>query len=237
MKLTIIIPVYNEEKTVGKVIRKIKDISLPGIKKEIIIVDDGSTDATERHIRIESRGDKSVRHISHIKNKGKGAAVRTAFKSAKGEYILIQDADLEYDPSDIPLLLQPILEKRAEVVYGTRLKRMPNFRRDERTLQFFIHYLGNKMLSFITILLYGQMISDMETGYKLFPKKALSKISITANSFDFEPEITAKLIKQGYKIHEVVIKTNPRGYSEGKKLKAFRDGSLALYTLIKYRFT
>ncbi len=237
MKLTIIIPVYNEEKTIGKVIKKVKTISLPGIKKEIIIVDDGSTDKTPQHIREIAKKDKNIRHLLHLENKGKGAAVRTALKSAKGEYILIQDADLEYDPDDIPLLLQPILEKQAEVVYGTRLKRMPNFRRDERTIQFFIHYLGNKMLSFITVLLYGQMISDMETGYKLFPKKALSKMSITAKSFDFEPEITAKLIKQGYKIHEVVIKTNPRGYSEGKKLKAFRDGSLALHALIKFRFT
>lgn len=235
MKLSIIIPVFNEEKTLPIVIKKVKSEKLFGVTKDIIIVDDGSTDRTSDYIKRLVQGRQNIRAFFHETNKGKGAAINTALKEARGDYILIQDADLEYDPSDIPLLLKPIQKGEAKVVFGTRLKRLPNFKKDERTLQFFIQYLGNKALSLITALLYGQMLTDMETGYKLFPKKALRGTTINAKSFDFEPEITAKLIKKGYKIHEVVIKTNPRGYSEGKKLRAFRDGMQALYTLIRYR--
>ena len=236
MKLSIIIPVFNEQKTLPVVIQKVKAEKLSGVVKDIIIVDDGSTDKTSEYIRKIIKKEKRIRAFFHGRNKGKGAAISTALKASQGDYILIQDADLEYDPSDIPVLLKPIREGVAEVVFGTRLKRLPNFKKDERTLQFFIQYLGNRTLSFITAMLYGQMLTDMETGYKLFPKKALRGVKIHAKSFDFEPEITAKLIKKGYKIHEVVIKTNPRGYSEGKKLRAFRDGTQALYTLLKYRF-
>lgn len=237
MKLSIIIPVFNEEKTVRIVLQKVQREKLPGITKDIIIVDDGSKDKTPEYIRRFVKGQKNMRVMFHSINRGKGAAIDTALKAAKGEYILIQDADLEYDPSDIPALLKPIQKGNAKVVFGTRLKRLPDFKKDERTLQFFLHYLGNRILSFITGILYGQMLTDMETGYKLFPKKALRGMTVQARSFDFEPEITAKLIKKGYKIQEVVIKTNPRGHSEGKKLRAFRDGTQALYTLVKYRFS
>ena len=237
MKLSVIVPVFNEEKTVRVIIQKLKKFSYRKVKKEIIIVDDGSTDRTAERIAPLVKSSRGIHVLTHNKNKGKGAAIRTGLQRATGDYILIQDADLEYNPSDIPLLLGPVLEKEARVVFGTRINRLPNFRRDERTVQFFIQYLGNKFLSFITVLLYGQWLTDMETGYKLFPRKALSRFRLHARSFDFEPEITAKLIRSGYKIHEVTISTNPRGYAQGKKLKAFRDGVQALYTLLKYRFT
>jgi dolichol-phosphate mannosyltransferase len=237
MKLSIIIPVFNEQKTLPLVIQKLKSQRLPGVVREIIIVDDGSTDSTPAYIQQISKKSTNIHSFFHTSNKGKGAAISTALQYAKGDYILIQDADLEYDPSDIPNLLKPVTEGKAIVVFGTRLKRLPNFTKDERTLQFFIQYLGNKALSLITAMLYGHMLTDMETGYKLFPKKALRGTKIKAKSFDFEPEITIKLLKKGYKIHEVVIKTNPRGYSEGKKLRVFRDGFQALYTIVKYKFS
>ncbi|MBU4017004.1 glycosyltransferase family 2 protein, partial [Patescibacteria group bacterium] len=167
---------------------------------------------------------------------GKGAAIRTAIKASTGEYIIIQDADLEYDPRDYEKLLRPIIQKKAKVVYGTRLNRLPDFLKDERTARFFIHYLGNKILSFITSILYGQWITDMETCYKIFPKKAVNDMRLNAKGFEFEPEITAKLLKKGYNIHEIPISTIPRGYDEGKKLNTIKDGLKALVTLIKYRF-
>lgn len=239
MKLSIIIPVYNEEKTVLTVLKRLHEAVLRGVEKEIIIVDDGSTDATASEIRSAKSADenRNIKIFRHSKNLGKGAAVRTGITKASGDYILIQDADLEYNPKDIPQLLLPMLQGRAKVVYGTRLNRLPNLSRDERTPQFFLHYLGNRFLSFITSMLYGQRITDMETGYKLFPKKALKDIVLRARSFDFEPEITAKLLKNGFAILEVPITTNPRGYDEGKKLNTFSDGFVAFWTLIKYRFT
>ncbi|MDP3988177.1 MAG: glycosyltransferase family 2 protein [Candidatus Levybacteria bacterium] len=233
MKLSIIIPAYNEEKTIPTVLEKLDSIKIPGVTKEIIVVDDGSTDASASVI---SKFKSNFKFIQHKKNQGKGAAVRTGIKNSTGDYILIQDADLEYNPQDITKLVKPILNKSAQVVYGTRLSRMPNFSRDERTLRFFAHYLGNKFLSLVTSFLYGKWVTDMETGYKLFPKKAVENIKLNSRSFNFEPEITSKLLKQGYKILEIPISTNPRGYEEGKKLNTFRDGTIALLTLLKYRF-
>lgn len=235
MKLSIIIPVYNEEKTIEEVIKNLSEVSLTSIDKEIIVVDDGSTDNSK--FKIKNSKFKELKFFAHQKNMGKGAAVRTGIKEASGDYILIQDADLEYNPKYIELLLQPILEKETEVVYGTRLKRSPNIFKDEKNPLFLLHYLGNRLLSFITSILYGQWITDMETGYKIFPKKAVEKMTLHAKSFDFEPEITAKLLKKDYKIVEIPITTVPRGYSEGKKLNAARDGAIALWSLLKYRFT
>ncbi len=234
MKLSIIIPVFNEEKTIAEIIRRVAEFSIPDVEKEIIVVDDGSTDATASEIR---NSKFEIRNFRHDKNMGKGAAVQTGIREAKGEYIIIQDADLEYDPKYIESLLQPIINGQAKVVYGTRLKRLPNFAKDERTPQFFLHYLGNKFLSLITSLLYGQWITDMETCYKLFPREMVNNLNLKARGFDFEAEITAKLLKAGAKIWEVPIVTNPRGYDEGKKLNTFRDGLIALWTLFKYRFT
>jgi len=235
MKLSIIIPVFNEEKTISDILKRVLQVNIPGVEKEIIVVDDGSSDRTVANIKNQISKIKNIKFVSHGKNLGKGAAVRTGIKHATGEYILIQDADLEYDPSYIPLLLKPILQGKARVVYGTRLKRLPNFRKDERTPQFLLHYIGNKFLSLVASILYGQWITDMETCYKLFPRKAADKINLVAKGFEFEPEITSKLLKRGYKIIEIPIKTEPRGYKEGKKLQTVRDGFRALYSLLKYR--
>jgi dolichol-phosphate mannosyltransferase len=230
--LSIIIPVYNEEKTVLDVIKKLEKISFIPIKREIIVVDDGSTDGTIEKIK----KNKKIIGLFHGVNKGKGEAVKTGLKKAKGDYVIIQDADLEYDPKYIKILLKPILENKAEVVYGTRLKRFPNLKSEEKTLQFLVHYFGNRLLSLMTSVLYGQWITDMETGYKLFPRNALKGVKLNARGFEFEPEITSKLMKKGYKITEISIRVKPRGYDEGKKINTLRDGFKAFWSLLKYRF-
>ena len=235
MKLSIIIPVFNEEKTVREILKKVLDVKIDHIEKEVIVVDDGSTDSTKK--KLEEIKYQKIKLIYHKKNSGKGAAVITGIKNSTGDYIIIQDADLEYNPEYIQDLIKPIKEKRAEVVYGTRLKRMPNLGGEEKRLQFLLHYFGNRFLSLITSILYGQFITDMETCYKLFPRSAVSSMKLNARGFEFEPEITAKLLKKGYGILEVPIKTIPRGYDEGKKLNTIRDGSKALWCLFKYRFT
>ena len=206
------------------------------MEKEIIVVDDGSTDMTASKIKELRSKLKGFRFIEHGKNQGKGAAVRTGIKNAKGEYIIIQDADLEYDVNDIPRLFSK-LDVNQKVIYGTRLARMPHINAEESRFQFLLHYFGNRFLSLVTSILYGQWITDMETCYKLFPKNATVGMKLNARGFEFEPEITAKLLKKGYKIKEIPIKTKPRGYEEGKKLNTIRDGTKALVTLIKYRIS
>lgn len=231
MKLSIIIPVFNEEKTIAELVNAVVDVKIPHVEKEIIVVDDGSTDETVS--KIPKHG---IKFIEHNKNQGKGAAVKTGIENATGDYIIIQDADLEYNPKQIAILVEPILDGKAKVVYGTRLKRRPNFSKEERSFRFALHYFGNRFLSVVTSALYGSWLTDMETCYKLFPAEAGKKYTLHAKRFDFEPEITAKLLKDGYKILEVPITTVPRDYAEGKKLRTFHDGSIALYTLVKYRF-
>lgn len=237
MKLSIIIPVYNEEKTVALILERVAKVSFTGVEKEVIVVDDGSTDNSAAIISKFHSGKQKFSFIKQKKNQGKGAAVRAGIEKATGEYIIIQDADLEYDPNDISRLLKPVLEGNATVVYGTRLNRLPDFSRDERLGVSKIHYFGNKFLSLFTSMLYFHWVTDMETCYKLFPKKALEGVSLHARGFELEPEITAKLLKKGYKIVEVPISTKPRGYEEGKKLNTIRDGSKALWSLVKYRFS
>jgi glycosyltransferase involved in cell wall biosynthesis len=236
MKLSIVIPVFNEEKTVSQVLKKVSEVRIAGVTREIIVVDDGSTDKTVSIVLELRKKLKGIKFIRHDKNMGKGSAVRSGIKNASGDFIVIQDADLEYDPNDIPRLLSFIKEKN-DVIYGTRLNRLPNLKDEERRIQFLMHYFGNRFLSFIASVLYGQWITDMETCYKIFPRKQVLQMNLRARRFDFEPEITAKLLKKGLKIREVPIKTNPRGYEEGKKLNTFRDGFVALFTLVKYRFT
>lgn len=236
MRLSIIIPVFNEEKTLEKLVKKLLEVTLPVKSREIIIVNDGSTDATAEIIKKINAKHKDIKVINQKINQGKGSAVRAGIKSAKGDYVIIQDADLEYDPKDIKKILQPVLKKEATVVYGTRLKRLPNFSGEERRPRFFIHYVGNKFLSLTTSILYTHWITDMECCYKLFPKEALDDVTLHARGFELEPEITAKLLKKGYKIIEVPITTNPRGYDEGKKLNTVKDGCKAIWTLLKYRF-
>lgn len=234
MILSIIIPIYNEEKTAAKIIKKVASVNLPVAKREIIIVDDGSTDKTKEIIG--KLGIKGIKFYKHKVNSGKGAAVITGLKKAKGDYIIIQDADLEYDPRDIPKMLKKLQESTVQVVYGTRLRRLPNFHKDERTPKFMLHYFGNKMLSLVTSVMYLHWVTDMECCYKLFPREAVKDMTLRAKGFEFEPEITAKLLKKGYKIHEVSITTNPRSIKEGKKLHTIRDGYKAISALIKYRF-
>lgn len=232
MKLSIIIPVFNEKKTILQVVDRVLAVNIPDFEKEIIVVDDGSTDGTVSELK---KTKKQVKIIFHEKNQGKGAAVKTGIENAEGDYIIIQDADLEYNPEQIKLLSGEIIKKNTKVVYGTRLNRMPHFNKEESRGLFILHYLGNRFLSLITSILYGQWITDMETCYKLFPKSALNNIQLKARGFEFEPEITAKLLKKGYKILEIPISTKPRGYDEGKKLNTVKDGTIALWTLLKYR--
>jgi len=236
MKLSIIIPVFNEEKTIARVIEKVSTIKIPGVEIETIVVDDGSSDSTAVKVKNEKNKTKNFTFIQHEKNSGKGAAVKTGIERAGGDYIIIQDADLEYNPDDIPRLFTHLDGSRV-AVYGTRLQRLPHLSKEERRLQFLAHYFGNRFLSLMTSALYGQWITDMETCYKLFPRSKVKDITFRSKRFDFEPEITAKLMKKGLKIIEVPIRANPRGYDEGKKLNTIKDGTVALWSLIKYRFT
>ena len=232
-KLSIIIPAYNEEKTILKVISRVKNVNLGNIAKEIIVVDDFSRDGTRKLLEsLQSRSLKALKVFFHEKNKGKGAAIRTALKHATGDIMLIQDADLEYDPKEYRKLLKPIVKGNAKVVYGSRLA---SIRRNLKKM-YKLHYFGNLFLTGITSTLYGAKITDMETGYKVFRKEVIQDMYLKAKRFDFEPEITAKILKKGYKIVEVPIDFMGRKFSEGKKI-TWKDGVKALLCLIKYRFT
>jgi glycosyltransferase involved in cell wall biosynthesis len=198
------------------------------VAHEIVVVDDGSQDGT-RDVLKTLDGKDGIRVILHEKNKGKGAAVRTGMAAAVGEVMIIQDADLEYDPRDIPELLIPIEEGKADVVYGSR------FLGRARRVTMFWHQVANKLLTFMTNILYNTILTDMETGYKVFRREVLDGMKLRSNSFDFEPEFTAKILKRKFRIFEVPITFNPREYSQGKKIK-LRDAFVAVWTLLKYRF-
>jgi len=237
MKLSIIIPVYNEEKTIVEMLKRVEKLVLSGIEKEVIIVNDGSTDASKDKIKKYLKESHAHMKLYDMDaNQGKGAAVVYGIQITTGDYIVIQDADLEYNPEDIKKMLAALNEKNAAVVYGTRLRRLPHFTNEEKRVRFLAHYLGNKFLSLVTSTLYGEWITDMETCYKLFPSSVVKEMTLNARGFEFEPEITAKILKRGHKIHEVPITTTPRGYEEGKKLNTVRDGLKALWALGKYRF-
>lgn len=232
-KLTIIIPVYNEEGTILKVIKAVKKAKINNVEKEIIVVDDFSIDKT-RDILKKIR-DESIKILYHNKNMGKGAAIRTALEHSGGDIISIQDADLEYDPQNIVKLIKPILDGSSDVVFGSRFlgKRLHLF--GERKTVLPSHWIGNRGLTFLTNLFYLNSITDMETGCKVFKKNVIKDIKLKAARFDFEPEITAKILKSGYKIKEIPIEFNPRSFEQGKKI-TWKDGIKAAYYLIKYRF-
>lgn len=228
MKLSIIIPVYNEEATVGELIGRVMDVRLTKIKKEIIVVDDHSADGTRAVLKQIKRHYPQLKIYYHRQNQGKGRAVRTGLKMATGNYVLIQDADLEYDPKDISRLLKPIQEGKAEVVYGSR------FTGEHRNM-FYWHMIGNKLLSSLTNLLYNTTLSDMEVCYKLFPRALISVDELQENRWGFDPEITAKILKKGARIYEVPISYAGREIQEGKKI-SWKDGFRVFWALLKYRF-
>ncbi len=225
MNLSVIIPVYNEKESVKEIIKRVKATKLAS---EIIVVDDGSVDGT-REILSALDGRQKVRVVSHEKNQGKGAAVRSGLDAARGDVMLIQDADLEYDPRDYPGLLKPIEEGLADVVYGSRFLGGP------RRVAMFWHMIANYLLTFMTNILYNTILTDMETGYKVFRRKVIEEMPLRSRRFDFEPEFTAKVLKRKYRIFEVAITFNPRDYSEGKKI-GLKDAFEAVWTLLKYRF-
>ena len=227
MKLTIVIPVYNEKYTIKELIRRVQEVDV-GLNKEIIIVDDGSSDGTREILRDKYADHPGIRLCFHEENQGKGAALSTGIRHAQGELVIFQDADLEYDPQDYPRLLEPILKGEADVVYGSR------FKGKHRDFIFW-HYVGNKMLTLITNLLYQTRLSDMETCYKVFRREVLTGMRIKARRFNVEPEVTAKVLKRKYRLVELPISYYGRAFSEGKKI-TWRDGLVALWTLIKYRF-
>jgi glycosyltransferase involved in cell wall biosynthesis len=222
-------PVYNEAKTINEVIIRVEAADLGQVRKELIIVDDASKDGT-REILDDLRKVTPHKIYFHAQNMGKGAALRTALTYASGDIIIIQDADLEYDPSEYSELIKPILEGRADVVYGSRLSGA----KVARAFNFW-HFIGNKMLTFITNVLYNSILSDMETCYKVFRADVIKNLQIKSNRFDFEPEITAKVLKRKHKLYEMPISYYGRDFSEGKKI-TWRDGFAAIWALVKYRF-
>jgi glycosyltransferase involved in cell wall biosynthesis len=225
MKLSVIIPVYNEMKTINEILRRVEST---GVVDEILVVDDGSTDGS-RELLANINNQGIIKVIFHDHNQGKGKAVRTGIENASGDLILIQDADLEYDPREYPILLRPIQEGIADVVYGSR------FLGAGRRPVLFWNMVANKILTLVTNILYNNILTDMETGYKLFRREIVGNMTLHARGFEFEPEFTAKILKRKVRIYEVPITFNPRDYSEGKKIK-MKDAFVALWTLFKYRF-
>ena len=223
--LSVIVPVFNERATVAEIIRRIRAVDVP-FEVEVIAVDDGSSDGTDKVLA--TLGDSTVRVLTHPVNRGKGAAIRTGLAAARGDLVLIQDADLEYDPQDWPKLIDPILRGKARVVYGSRFT-------GGRLNMLPLHWIGNRFLSLVTNVLYSSTLSDMETCYKLFDRRIIEGITIESDRFDFEPEITAKILRRGHRIYEVPISYAGREVTEGKKI-TWRDGFSALRALVKYRF-
>jgi glycosyltransferase involved in cell wall biosynthesis len=224
--MTVIMPVFNERSTVAEIIRRVRSAEVP-VVVDVVVVDDGSTDGTEDVLH--AIADSTVRVVRHDRNSGKGSAIRTGLRQATGDLVIIQDADLEYDPDDWPALLEPILKRKAHVVYGSRFT-------GARKNMLVLHWIGNRFLSLVTNVLYATTLSDMETCYKVFDRRVLEGITITSDRFEFEPEITAKVLRKGFRIYEVPISYAGREPEEGKKI-TWRDGFVALWALVKFRFT
>ena len=225
MKLSVVIPAYNEEKTIHEIVRRVQAVA---IEKEIVIVNDGSSDGTSQALnRIADECDNIVL-IHQTPNRGKGAALRKGFARATGDIILIQDADLEYDPRDYNQLLAPIFDGRADVVYGSRFLGGPH-----RVL-FFWHYVGNKFLTLLSNILNNLNLTDMEVGYKVFRRQILDGIDLKSNRFGFEPEVTAKIARLRPRIYEVPISYSGRNYEQGKKT-TWKDGVVALFCIVWFR--
>lgn len=227
-QLSVIVPVYNEKPTIEEILRRIVQVEIP---KEIIVVDDGSTDGTAEILKqAVQKSDRytNVRVFFHERNLGKGAAVRTGIAQARGDLVLIQDADLEYNPQEYPQLLGPILDGRADVVYGSRFLGGPH-----RALYFW-HYMGNRLLTFFSNLLTNMNLSDIETCYKVFRREIFDRITLKSDGFAFEPEITIKIAKQGCRVYETPISYSGRSYTEGKKIR-WVDGVKAIWALVRYR--
>lgn len=242
MKLSIIIPVYNEIKTIEEILARVQAVPLgityqnshaiaktASLEREIVIVDDGSSDGTRAYLRT-LEGQPGFQIIFHTVNQGKGASVWTGIQRATGDILLVQDADLEYDPRDYPNLLQPILEGRSQVVYGSR------FRGGPTKAMLFWHMLGNRFLTTVTNILYNTILTDMETCYKVFTREVAGKLALKAKRWGFDPEITAQVLRRGYRIYEVPISYTGREFTEGKKI-SWKDGLTVLWTLVKYRLT
>jgi len=241
MKLSVIMPVYNEIETIAEILRRVRAVALEvpvgfgpqdgalvEIEKEIVLVDDGSTDGTREFLRAQEDEAATVVAL-HERNRGKGAAVQTALRRASGDVMMIQDADLEYDPREYVQLLRPIVEGRSQVVYGSR------FRGGPTRAMFFWHMVGNRFLTLTTNILYDTILSDMETGYKVFTREVAERLDLKEPGWGFDPEITAQILKLGYRIYEVPISYSGREFEEGKKIN-WRDGLTVLWTLIKSRF-
>ena len=226
MKVSVVIPVYNEVSTIREIVVRVQAVDL---NKEIIIVDDGSTDGTRELLQKITLSHENVRVLYHDRNQGKGAALRTGFEAVTGDIVIIQDADLEYDPREYPVLLEPILDGRADIVYGSRFLGGPH-----RVL-FFWHYLGNKFLTLLSNALTNLNLTDMETCYKVFRREVLSDIQLKSNRFGFEPEFTAKIAKKEFRIYETSISYSGRTYVEGKKI-GWKDGVKAIFSILWFRF-
>ena len=224
-KLSIIIPVFNEKETVEEILRRVMAAPALDFQKEIIVVDDGSTDGTERILKKLKEGGNFI-FSRHPKNLGKGAAVKTGLKKATGGFILIQDADLEYDPNDYPNLLNA-LDTTSPVVYGSRSLGLAK-------RGYFFYYLGGRFLTLFFNLLFGSKLTDINTGYKLFRADIIKNINLESDGFEFCEEATAKILKAGYPIKEIPVRYHPRKFSQGKKVRA-KDGLIALWTIIRYR--
>lgn len=234
MLLSIIIPTYNEERTLAQIINKVSEVKLKKIHKEIIVVNDGSTDKTDEILIELKKKLPKIKIYHHGRNMGKGAAVRTGIGKSSGELILIQDADLEYDPEHFNMLLEPLFRNDVDVVYGNRFQNYPLKLWGSNKTILPTHWIANKTLTGLTNLLYGSAISDMETCYKIFKRKILKKVKLTSSRFEIEAELTAKILLNKYRIIEVPITVNPRTREEGKKIK-WQDGVVAVWALLKYR--